>query len=225
MKIHGGKLKKPMYVKRTQPYQAKKALIKQVEKSVARKGENKFFDTVFTGPGGAGPPALTPTGDIALPLQGDGEENRDGRKINVNSIFIRGQVTWTVQAAEVNTSQHWRMMVVLDKQHNGLAATVISSTTGIYRTGSTLAQYQRTPANADRFQILGEIDVPLVNDNVVVGSVVTRLFTWSKKVNIDVEFDTAGTNRTNAIFLVDAHFPGSIGIVSGGIARIRFRDH
>ena len=90
--------------------------------------ELKFYDTSLVGnaiaePTDASGAEVDPSATIALNTvtQGDGESQRDGRRMSMASIHIKGRVT---QAALINQAQgivpgNWMVALVLDKQTNG----------------------------------------------------------------------------------------------------------
>lgn len=66
------------------------------------------------------------TGCISAPAQGDGEQNRDGRKITMKSCFVSFNVYPSVQSDSADSMSAPQVYVALvqDKQANG--ATVVS---------------------------------------------------------------------------------------------------
>lgn len=90
--------------------------------------EKKFYDTslsqqAFVAPVDATGAELDPsaTSMISTPAQGDGEQNRDGKRINILSVIIDGHVRTAAAEAQVNPPQKTKVMValVLDTQSNG----------------------------------------------------------------------------------------------------------
>ncbi len=113
--------------------------------------ENKFYDTKLaaatltadTGMAGAEQDPSA-TSMITTPIQGDGEQNRDGRKIAINSCYVNGviDVNATEAATEPLQGITANVCLVLDTQTNGaqmnsedcfknLAATAIGTTGAI----------------------------------------------------------------------------------------------
>lgn len=89
--------------------------------------ENKFYDTgientalVATTSGAMMDPTPTVLCLNAVP-QGDGESNRDGRKIVINSIRVKGSVSGTTRAAlgAMPAGLSYRLILVQDTQTNG----------------------------------------------------------------------------------------------------------
>lgn len=66
------------------------------------------------------------TGCLSAPAQGDGASNRDGRAIQMKSIFITGNIQFSATAASATASGavHTFLALVLDTQTNG--STVVS---------------------------------------------------------------------------------------------------
>lgn len=97
--------------------------------------EKKFFDTwasnvILSAPtdcsGGEIQPEGGCTSCLSAPAQGDGEQNRDGKKITAKSIFISGNVRSAALAdqADALAAPVVYVALVLDTQANG--ATVVS---------------------------------------------------------------------------------------------------
>ncbi len=85
--------------------------------------EKKFFD------GSKGNTSVSATGTITddslveIP-QGDGESNRDGRKVIVKSIHVKGLCKADSTSAPTETGNRIRIIMYLDKQVNGATAAV-----------------------------------------------------------------------------------------------------
>lgn len=171
--------------------------------------ELKFFDNAvaYTADTTNEIPA---TGQLCTISQGDGQSQRDGRKIFVKSILMRGTVTLTPGALTSAYSSVF-IWVVQDTQCNGAAATVANDDTGIFTAaGANPALAVRCLANTDRFKILKKIVVSL---GAQAG--VSAAYNESQRVidqyipcNIPIEYDASAatgaltTMRSNNIFLV-----------------------
>jgi len=89
--------------------------------------ENKFYDTSFTGAiastTGWTAAEIDPASVLCIsaPAQGDGESNRDGKKINITSAYVGGVVSLSAQtnASTADTSPVVFIALVLDMQTNG----------------------------------------------------------------------------------------------------------
>ncbi len=85
--------------------------------------EKKFFD------GSKGNTSISATGTITDDslneiAQGDGESNRDGRKIIIKSVHVKGLVKADAATTPTTTGNRIRIIMYLDKQANGATATV-----------------------------------------------------------------------------------------------------
>lgn len=129
--------------------------------------EKKFFDSsasaaiVSTADASGG--EIDPTTLLCLncPAQGDGEQNRDGRQINMHSIYIKGVVSMAAQANQTSLDVIPEVMIalVLDKQTNGAqlnSEDVYDNPSGF----STLAaQPFRELEYSKRFQVLKTVNI------------------------------------------------------------------
>lgn len=192
-------------------------------RSEGGEGELKFLDTAlsFT-PDTTG--EVVATGQINLVPQGDTESGRDGRKIVVKSIRIRGGVINIDNAA--SKLDAW-MYLVLDRQCNGAAAAatdVLSST----NFGASLPNL----ANVERFQILKRWRVTCAPAAGVAASFAnsSAAFDIYKKCNIPILFDNSVTTgaitsiRSNNLFLMCGSILGDDLWQVTGTSRIRFTD-
>lgn len=190
--------------------------------------ELKFFDTTLsflidaTG-------EVPATGQLALIPQGVTESTRVGRKANVKSINVKGNVTFVPVAytdAAVCT-----VYVVQDKQCNGAAAAV----TDVY-TSSNLSIGMINMANSERFRILKKFTwtvKPEMWDGTSMGIGYTVLpFEWYSKCDIPLEFSsTTGAIteiKSNNIFLLASCQNGLVPVDDkasvSGTCRLRFGD-
>ncbi len=81
--------------------------------------EKKFLDTVFS-PSPAATGTLT---TLAVIVQGDGESQRIGRKVNVTDIICHGRIRLASLGSSTDAANRVRIMVVLDRSTNGAAFT------------------------------------------------------------------------------------------------------
>jgi len=133
-----------------------------VRQAVARNNEKKGMDTPLTIAG----PILATTntnGDtivLNLVQQGAGSWNRIGRKINPQSIRLRGVVNWASAAAATTGNPDGnilRMVVVWDKQPSGAAIPAFDAVFGVTAqdgTESTTFLNAVKYDNMDRFSVL-----------------------------------------------------------------------
>lgn len=129
----------------------------------AIKPELKFKDTFLVGgaltaPTDASGGEHDPSATIVLNaiLQDDGEQDRDGRVVRMESIHIKGQVTCAAQADQTTVDALPSIFIALvcDKQTNG--ATIVSENVYVNPSANgTLAAFpMRNLAFIKRFQIL-----------------------------------------------------------------------
>ncbi len=191
------------------------------------QGELKFHDLTVDD-------AVIATGGVitdtinAIP-QGVTEIQRIGRKCTIRSIMWRGKLTLPELELEGNpgTPERVRLIMYLDKQCNGAAATAL----GILEAVSV--DDYRNLANSGRFNILMDKTIVLnystlshfaVNSFSMSG--VTRNFSFFKKCQIPIEFDsTTGAIteiRSNNIGLLLVTEDGAAALVSR--VRLRFSD-
>ncbi len=128
--------------------------------------ELKFLDTAWNavaintstdGSGGEVQPSSGCTNALSIPAQGDGEQQRDGRKYTLKSIHASGMInsaTLSDQADAVNNTGVW-VALVLDTQANG--ATIVSE--NMFINPSTVASSMlpyplRNLQRSKRFRIL-----------------------------------------------------------------------
>ncbi len=161
--------------------------------------------------------------------QGVGEAQRVGRKCTIKSInwhWVLRLFQRTTQATPP-TADTVRMIIYLDRQCNGAAATVL----GILET----AQFQsfRNLANTNRFQILYDktkalnyLSVTSDIDNEFNAMETTFAGSFYKKVNIPIEYDstsgTIGEIRSNNLGVLTIAENGLPGLTSR--MRLRFSD-
>lgn len=87
--------------------------------------ENKFIDYEYSGTIATSlGTAMADPSPTALALnaiaRGDGESDRDGRKVRLNSLLIQGHVNFYSQSAASPEGGHYaRLLLVLDRQTNG----------------------------------------------------------------------------------------------------------
>lgn len=187
--------------------------------------ELKFLDTSLSDS------SVSINGDIASTVnaiaEGTGPSQRVGRKCTVHSVHWRYEVRLPAyQGASAPNNNSIRVILYLDKQTNGTAATAsdILDTPGI--------RAFRNLANSGRFNILMD-KIHNVSYEGLGGdgttndtSEVIKNFTFNKKVNIPIEFnaDTGALSemRSNnmGVLLVSAN--GVVTPSFNSVFRIRF---
>lgn len=198
--------------------------------------ERKWLDTtmlesdipntgvILTGGGGG-----TDQASINAIAQGDGPSERDGRKVVIKSVQARGQVTLNSGPGLISYARI-RMILYLDKQANGAAATV----TDILETANINSHLNLS--NNLRFTILWDKVIDLNSTGNVVSTTgsdtygnAVRSFKFYKKVNIPVEFDgttaaIANIKSNNLNFLFISYENGLPESDIFGTARVRYTD-
>ncbi len=194
-------------------------------------GELKFHDLDIN------QSPIAAAGDIAEDslvtiAQGTDESTRIGRKVVIRSIGARCQLALPEfdAVADPVEGDVVRVILYLDKQCNGAAATVL----GILES----ADYQsfNNLSNKGRFLTLFDKELPmsyqsLASDGagVVSGGEVVDIFSFHKKCNIPIEYDNSvttgaiGSVRTNNLGLLTISKTGTIKLFSKW--RLRFTDN
>lgn len=196
-----------------------------------RDGELKYHDFAYNqspiGQGGS----ISPT-NIVIP-QGTEENSRIGRKCTIKSIFWRCILSLPERlenAAPGPGGDIVRVIVYLDKQCNGTAATTID----LLQAGNILTH--RNLANSGRFVFLCDKQYTLNKNTLTVdtggpntysSTPTYQPFTFYKKVNIPIEYsgtegDLSEIRSNNLGHLVISNL-GLIHIES--IYRFRFSDN
>ncbi len=187
--------------------------------------EHKFFDTALsflidiTG-------EVPATGQLTLIPQGVTESTRIGRKCVVTSIYVKGAMkldpTTNSDASPLAT-----ILLVLDKQCNGAAATATD-----VMTGTNFVTAVRNLSNSERFTVLKQWMVPFNVSGGVAGAYNTMNvpFGWYKKCNIPIDYSATsgaiGTIRSNNLFLLASTSGDGDDIIAiDGTCRLRFTDN
>ncbi len=176
--------------------------------------EVKFYDqkliaAVLNAPTDATAGEHNPSATICLNSvpQGDGESNRDGRKITMRSIFVEGNVTVASQTAQSGTDAAAIIFIALvqDTQTNGALLNSEDVFTNPGANGITAGGPFRNLQFAKRFRVLATrkftmAPQALANDTGSTGGIVqgglVKRFRFFKKMNQQVIFK--GTTETIA---------------------------
>ncbi len=176
--------------------------------------ERKFYDqkliaSALTAPTGATGGEHNPSATIALNTctQGDGEQQRDGRKMTMKAIYVQGNVSISNQgafsSADVATSVF--IALVLDTQTNGALLNSEDVFVNPGANAATAALPMRNLQFTKRFKVLQMkkfvmANPALANDTGATGGMVSngllRNFKFYKSMNIPVTF--SGTTETIA---------------------------
>lgn len=174
--------------------------------------ENKFYDTNLnlTGitantdaTGGEVDPSSTSM--ISTPAVGDGEQNRDGKRIMINSVQVNGVLLVQPQVNQTSADNQPQIMValVLDTQTNGAQLNSEDVFKNLNNQGATTVVPLRNLLFASRFRVLKSevftLSPPTVTydgTNVEQGGVQTH-FNWYLPLQLPVNFN-AGTTASVA---------------------------
>jgi len=148
---------------------------------------------------------------------GDGESNRDGRKVMLQSVYIKGQVYGNPlpDEGDTPTSASVRLLLVLDKQTNGVqfsAEDVLLNTSGSDVLSMRNLQY------TSRFKVLKDItyDLPVVTSTdgsgTNSGTAAGQSFSIFEKLNVPCTF----TDTTALISSIMDNSLHVMAIVSAG---------
>ncbi len=186
----------------------------------------KFFDTVKAATAAATTGTISNLSLNLIP-QGVTESQRIGRKCTIKSLHIRGEYTLPTTSTPASTTDRVRTIIYLDKQTNGVTATV----TGILE--SAAINSFNNLANQSRFTILSDKTFSM---NMTAGAYdgtndqfgkISRPFMYNKKCNIPIEFDST----TGAITEIRSNNLGLLTISQVGdvllayTARVRYSDN
>lgn len=230
----------------------KRRLQQRMRKKNVRTGgflgmEMKFLDCAWNGvvinSGGSDAAAgeLQPssgcTNCISCPVQGTGEQERDGRKFTIKSIWISGAIDTTAnQAADdvTNIDGVW-LALVWDKQAN--AGTVTSEEVFVNPgTSGTnmMPQPLRNLQHSSRFSVVASQFIPAggawsMPDGTNTASLSPQMTTyvnlsWKGSVNVETKGTTANVNvvNNNAFHLIGYAGSTSFTPVFRGKSRMRF---
>lgn len=163
--------------------------------------EKKFLDTNATGgvvatiAGSAIDPAA---GSLCCPTQGDTAQTRDGRRIVVKTVQVRGVLRSTAvlqDQDDMPSSRVVRVIVFVDTQTNGAAPTITDMLTGNYPEDAFI-----NLEHGQRFRILFDRTYTLhprsFNDGAATGSVIfeNRSVDMFKSIDLPITFDASNGN-------------------------------
>lgn len=144
---------------------------------------------------------------ISAPSQGDGESQRDGRKMMIKSIQVTGTVSRTAQADQTaaDASANVYIALVQDTQSN---ATQLNSEDVFINPSTSVATIANPLINmqySQRFKVLGAkkftLPVPTMSfdGTNIEQSGVSKTFKFFKTCNIPVSFQSTTEGITNVI--------------------------
>lgn len=193
-----------------------------------KKPENKFFDTLRAATEFNYDSTFAEA--LNLVVQGDTVNNRDGNKIKVTGVEIRGMISPSGIAAIVTQG---RILVVYDKRPNlgGLApmSDILISTPGatdVYRLRN------RATGKTDRFRVLKDFtfnttEVPF---NTAAGSGGNLMFHWFLPIQALCEYGAnAGAAADLQVGLITVYATSTVAVASTGPtleyqARVSFEE-
>lgn len=194
--------------------------------------ERKYFDTQLTGAalvdcssswsGAEVDPTTLNT--LFCPSTGSDFNNRDGRKVHVTSIRIRGRIVCTNQADQTaaDPSTMCRVILVMDKQTNATqlsAEDVISS-----GSGSEMTDGFQNPANFGRFRVLRDKRMILQNPAIsydgtnIEQNGISRLFQFTVNFRRPMAIHFNSTNGGTVADIIDNSFHLIAGCTHQGLA-------
>lgn len=190
-----------------------------------KNAELKFFDSVFD------VTSILSTGNIRPSInlipQGTTESERIGRRATIKAIQWKIDFVRTAETDDARTGALVRMILYIDGQANGVAASV----TDILEVGTILSHYNLV--NQGRFKILTDRTLQM-NSKVFTGDGINfssgvddKYVTFNKICNIGIEF----SGVTGVITEVRSNNVGVL-LISSGTAkvginscfRVRFHD-
>lgn len=187
-------------------------------------GELKFLDTNSAAAISAIIGTVHSSSLVTIPQDGT-ESGRVGRKVTVKSLHVRGLCVLAGTSDFNNTDDTVRLMIVLDKQCNGTAATpadILEAGAGTV----TIDSFNNL-ANKSRFRVLKDTKICMnlngavdsVN-NVVAGNRTVPFEYHFSNLNLPIEYDNSAT--TGALATVRSNNLLVLGISSDQRATIRY---
>lgn len=206
--------------------------------------ENKFYDTFLQAAtiaaavdatGGEYDPSITEM--ISTPPQGDGESERDGKRILINSVQVKGTITKPALEDSANPpgADAAYICLVLDTQSNGAQARSEDVFINPVNDAAGNTEPLRNLLFANRFRILKaekiSLDYPSVGvegDNLHSAPALMRNFEWYIPFaeGLPVNFNGGGTNVIANVIDNSLHvmaFTRQGAALLSYNARIRFR--
>ncbi len=201
-------------------------------RSAGKNQEQNFLDVTITDAAVA--TGGTVQSNIQLVVQGDGQSQRNGRKINIRKVQARWDITLPTTATAADTSDVVRLLLVHDKSTNGVELTPGNVNSGVlvlddYLAFNNLINTGRFVVLMDRFYELksqagsgrGTTDTLSYGEDVICDS-------FFKEMDLSVQYDTSAstgvisTIRTNSLHWVTFSKAGLCALNMK--SRIRFDD-
>ncbi len=188
-------------------------------------GEAKFLDTTLANAAGSTTATNTQaTGSFNLVAQGTAENERIGRTILVEKLYIKGRFESTAGGA--SSADTVRLVIYIDHQTNGVA----TPSADLFETNNSVYTFQNL-ANSGRFTILKDLFFSMndyVNDTDINSFSSSQVpFKFSKRLNCKIQFNST----TGAIAEIESNnihammINQNANVKFDGTARIRYRDN
>lgn len=165
-------------------------------------GELKFFDTYSGAAVAVGAAGTITNNCLNIIPQSDGQSGRVGRSVTVKAVYMKGFVNLASQATAVAATDTMRVIIYLDKQANGAAATA-GNILAVLPGGAVDFLSFRNLENSARFQILAEkkFDITAMAGPAGVSTGAREIsFNLAKKCNIPITWDsTAATGALTTV--------------------------
>lgn len=176
--------------------------------------EMKFYDTALAptailAPTGCAGAEYDPsvTSMISTPVQGDTEQNRDGKKIACNSVHIDGVINWPGDATDANVAAGSTVFValVLDTQSNAAQMNSEDCYKNTSASATLAASPQRNLLFGPRFKVLKKRTYTFIpsgtwkngaNDFISPGK--NTIFSWHVPLNNMIINFNSGTTASIA---------------------------
>lgn len=243
----------PIFLRRRRPvaihrfrmrkYYANAALRRRNMRTAGFLGvEHKFYDTSLNGSAIANPSDCTggeldpsSTSMISTPAVGDGENNRDGRKIVIESVHIRGHLARTAsQSTSLFTPTRVVLFLVLDTQTNAAQMNSEDCFKALYATADGSVDCHRNLLFGNRFRILKKLlftptNLPYGwNGTTVNINGLMKSFEWHVRFprGLHINFNAGTTASIANVIDNSLHLIGYAGSAAWGVsygARIRFQ--
>ena len=196
--------------------------------------EKKFYDTALAS--GAIPAPIdctsgefdpSVTSMISTPAQGDSEQNRDGKKIVIKAVHIKGVVNRVKTLAGPIEANRVFVALVLDTQTNGAQMNSEDCFKNTNATALTATHPVRNLLFANRFKVLRswEFDMQYRAWDADIAGAETRPFEFFENMNLPVNFN-AGTTASVANVIDNSLHIIAFATLTGNTisynARIRF---
>jgi len=202
-------------------------------------GINNALVATTDATGGECQPDSGSTGCLTAPAQGDGSQNRDGKKIVVKSILVTGTISSVVQTAQnsADVVPEVYLALVQDTQTNGVTINSEDVFTNVAGIALTATVPFRNMSNVSRFRVLKTVKKKLVMPSMTAdagtGTIVQSgqascsiALSWTGLM--PVNFTTASTTADvanvvdNSVHLIAYCNSTTLAPAFAGACRIRF---